>query len=71
MRAAESRTAWAQDVARALDSLPPAERSFIVLSYFEGLGHAQIAARAGVPLATVSRAIATGLQRIALATGPT
>jgi DNA-directed RNA polymerase specialized sigma24 family protein len=65
IRAAESRTVWAQDVARALESLPRAERSFIALSYFEGLGHAQIAARAGVPLATVTRAIAAAMQHIA------
>ena len=67
IRAAETRTLWAQDVARALESLPPADRSFIALSYFEGLGHAQIAARAGVPLATVSRAIAAAMQHIASA----
>ena len=71
IRAAESRTAWAQDVARALEALPAADRSFIALSYFQGLGHAQIAACAGVPLATVSRAIATGMQHIASAMQPT
>jgi RNA polymerase sigma factor (sigma-70 family) len=70
IRAAESRTVWAQDVARALESLPPADRSFVALSYFEGLGHAQIAARAGVPLATVSRAIAAAMQHIASAIQP-
>jgi RNA polymerase sigma factor (sigma-70 family) len=71
IRAAESRKVWAQDVARALESLPQAGRSFIALSYFEGLGHAQIAERAGVPLATVSRAIAAAMQHIASAMQPT
>jgi DNA-directed RNA polymerase specialized sigma24 family protein len=70
IRAAESRTEWARDVAFALESLPAAARSFVALSYFEGLGHAQIAARAGVPIATVSRAIAAGLQQIARAMQP-
>ncbi len=67
IRAAENRTAWAQEVARALESLPSADRSFILLSYFGGFGHAQIAASAGVPLTTVSRAIAVGMQHIASA----
>jgi DNA-directed RNA polymerase specialized sigma24 family protein len=70
IRAAQSRTVWAQDVARALELLPPTHRSFIALSYFEGLGHAQIAARAGVPLATVSGAIAAAMQHIASAMQP-
>ncbi len=70
IRAAQSRAVWAQDVARALESLPQTDQAFIALSYFEGLGHAQIAARAGVPLATVSRTIAAAMQHIASAMQP-
>ena len=66
IRAAESRARWARDVAQALETLRPDERCFIQLSYFDGLGHAQIAERAGVSASIVSRAIAAGMRQLAL-----
>jgi RNA polymerase sigma factor (sigma-70 family) len=66
IRAAESRARWAQDLTAALGSLPPDQRSFVELSYFDGLAHTQIAERARVPVESVSRAIAAGMQQLAL-----
>jgi RNA polymerase sigma factor (sigma-70 family) len=67
IRAAESRARWARDVAKALETLAPAERSFVQLSYFDGLGHAQIAEQAGVSTTSVSRTIAAGMRELARA----
>lgn len=64
IRAAESRDRWARDVASALGSLQPDERSFVQLSYFHGLAHAQIAEQARVSVENVSRAIATGMLQL-------
>lgn len=66
LRAAESRVSWARDVAAALATLSPDERSFIQFSYVDGMHHDQIAAQLGVPVSTVSRTIAVGMQRLAL-----
>ena len=41
------------EVRRAVDELPPDERAVVRLAHFEGLTHAEIAARLGVPLGTV------------------
>lgn len=65
IRAAESRKRWAQEVAQALETLRPDERSFVQLSYFDGLGHAQIAEQAGVPAESVPRVIAAGMRQLA------
>ena len=70
IRASESRVRWAREVAQALENLRPDERVFLQLSYFDGLGHAQIAEQAGVPLATVSRGIAAGMRHLARALEP-
>jgi RNA polymerase sigma factor (sigma-70 family) len=67
IRAAESRTRWAREVAAALGTLPPDQRSFVQLSYFDGLPHAQIAEQARLPVASVSHAIAAGMQQLARA----
>jgi RNA polymerase sigma factor (sigma-70 family) len=41
------------EVRRALDELPDQERRLIHLAHFEGLTHAQIAARLDVPIGTI------------------
>lgn len=41
------------EVRRALDELPDEERTLIRLAHFDGLSHAEIAARLDVPLGTV------------------
>jgi RNA polymerase sigma factor (sigma-70 family) len=66
-RAAEGRARWAQDVAAALGTLPPDERYFVQLSYFDGLPHAEIAEQARLPVANVSHAIAAAMQQLARA----
>jgi RNA polymerase sigma factor (sigma-70 family) len=65
IRATESRARWARDLAAALATLEPDERSFVQLSYFDGLPHAQIAERACLPVESVSRAIAAGMLQLA------
>ena len=63
--ATESRASWARELVQALASLSADERSYIRLSYIDGLHHDQIAARVGIPVSAVSRAIALGMQRLA------
>jgi RNA polymerase sigma-70 factor (ECF subfamily) len=41
------------EVRAALDRLPDEERNVIKLSHFDGLSHAEIAARLGIPVGTV------------------
>lgn len=57
-----ARTLEAQDVRRALDQLPEAQRATIDLAYYGGLTQAQIAGQMQVPLGTVK-----GRMRLALA----
>jgi DNA-directed RNA polymerase specialized sigma24 family protein len=65
IRAAESRARWAGDVAAALATLRPDQRSFVQLSYFDGVPHTQIAEQARLPVESVSRAIAAGMLQLA------
>ena len=51
--AAAMTSADARAVRGALATLPEDQRSLLDLAYFEGLTHAEIAARTGVPLGTV------------------
>lgn len=65
IRPAESRARWARDLAAALATLRPDQQSFVQLSYLDGLAHAQIAEQARLPVESVSRAIAAGMQQLA------
>jgi RNA polymerase sigma-70 factor (ECF subfamily) len=54
----------AERVAAALAELPPAQLEAVSLAYFDGLSHAEIAERLGVPLGTVKGRIRLGLDRL-------
>ncbi|MBW7885169.1 MAG: sigma-70 family RNA polymerase sigma factor [Caldilineaceae bacterium] len=49
---------------RALHGLPDAQRRAIVLAYFGGLSHAEIAAHLDWPIGTVKKRIRLGLQKL-------
>jgi RNA polymerase sigma-70 factor (ECF subfamily) len=52
------------DILRALTGLPDEQRQALVLAYFGGLSHAQIAQHLGWPLGTVKKRIQLGLQKL-------
>lgn len=54
-------------MSRALSTLTTSQREVLVLSYFERLTQPQIAARLGMPLATVRVDVASALIRLATA----
>ncbi len=45
----------------ALSSMPPAQRSALEMSFFEGLTHTEIATKTGEPLGTIKTRIRAGL----------
>lgn len=51
-------------VRRAVDSLPRNQRAMIVLTYYHGLTHAEIAERTGIPLGTVKSRLRLALRRL-------
>ena len=53
-----------ESVAAALAELSEPQREVLSLAYFEGLTHAEIAARLGVPLGTVKGRIRLALERL-------
>lgn len=61
-------TAWLhlrRDLVRsALGQLPPAQRQMVILAYFDGLTHAEIAAQTGDPLGTVKSRLRLALRRL-------
>lgn len=61
------RCAEAEIARAALEELPQEQRKVIQLSVLEGLSHAQIAARTGLPLGTVKTLIRRGLIKVRLA----
>ena len=54
----------------ALATLKPEQRTVVVLSFFGGLTHAEIAGRLRQPLGTVKTRIRLGLKRMREALGP-
>lgn len=53
-----------EDVRRALDAVGEPQRSTLVMAYFTGLTHTEIAQRTGVPLGTVKTRIRNGIARL-------
>ncbi|MBA3826478.1 MAG: sigma-70 family RNA polymerase sigma factor [Ktedonobacterales bacterium] len=53
-----------QMVRAALGQLPEGQRQVVVLAYFEGLTHAEIAARTGDPLGTVKSRLRLALRHL-------
>jgi RNA polymerase sigma-70 factor, ECF subfamily len=56
-------------MARALGALNTAERHLIELAFFEGLSHAQVAARTELPLGTVKSRLRLCLEKLRMALG--
>ena len=54
-----------QEVHRALAALPEDQRQAVMLAYFEGLSHAEIAKRTGAPLGTVKTRMRIAQQKLA------
>jgi RNA polymerase sigma-70 factor (ECF subfamily) len=57
-------------VARALDALPPEQRSLIEQAYFLGLTQSELAERCKLPLGTVKTRIRSGMLALREALGP-
>lgn len=58
-------------VARALSSLPEAQREAITLAYYGGYSQSEIAALVGAPLGTIKTRMRDGLSRLRGAMGVT
>ena len=51
-------------VREAISSLPPDQKAALVLAYFQGLTHQEIAAQLGEPLGTIKTRIRTAMQKL-------
>jgi RNA polymerase sigma-70 factor (ECF subfamily) len=51
-------------VSSVLADLSPVQRHALELAYFQGLTHAEIAAKTGEPLGTIKTRIRSGLQQL-------
>jgi RNA polymerase sigma-70 factor (ECF subfamily) len=54
-----------ESVERALSELPSEQRRAIVLAFFGGCTHVQVAEQLGIPLGTAKTRIALGMRRLA------
>jgi RNA polymerase sigma-70 factor, ECF subfamily len=61
------RNLQAEQIRRALRSLPASQQQAIELAYFNGMSHLEIAAALGDPLGTIKARIRRGMQRLRLA----
>ena len=59
-----SRGQWRTEVLRALNELPREQREALMIAFFEGLSHSELAARLGQPLGTVKSRVRVGLLRL-------
>ncbi|MCU0636753.1 MAG: sigma-70 family RNA polymerase sigma factor [Gemmatimonadaceae bacterium] len=69
----DARVELADDVARvraAVATLPPAQQHVIMLTFAEGLSHAEVAARTGWPIGTVKSRVRLALRRLRHAVAP-
>jgi RNA polymerase sigma-70 factor (ECF subfamily) len=73
VRAADTGSVCAVDVAAALTTLPPRERACVVLRFYDDLTVAEIAARLGLSEGAVKRYLSDGTRRLGplLAPSPT
>jgi RNA polymerase sigma factor (sigma-70 family) len=55
---------WEELVQAALSKLPPKQLAIVRLAFFDGLSHAEIAVRTGLPLGTVKARIRSALTRL-------
>jgi RNA polymerase sigma-70 factor (ECF subfamily) len=62
-RSEQSWLAWR--VHRALEELPPQERTVLELAYWNGLSQSEISERLRIPLGTVKTRTRSGLHRLA------
>lgn len=53
-----------QGVREALGKLPPSQREAVVLAYYEGLTHPEVANRVGIPLGTAKSRIRSGMEKL-------
>lgn len=63
-------TAWLREIDAALATLEPTQQLLLQLVYRSGLTQNAIAATTSLPLATVKKTIARGLQKVAAALEP-
>jgi RNA polymerase sigma-70 factor (ECF subfamily) len=54
----------ASEVRSALSALPDVQRTIVLLAYFDGLTHQEIAARLTIPLGTVKSRLRLAMQRL-------
>jgi RNA polymerase sigma-70 factor (ECF subfamily) len=59
-----SMAARRDEIQRALDALPPAQRQVMDLAYYGGLTQSEIAARLGEPLGTIKTRMRLGTQKL-------